>query len=82
MRGPKDGFSETLRTNTSLIPRRIKDTQLWIETKSIGRKTKTDVAIAYIKDVANDNFDIGTLLGLVRYIVFLSPCLHRLFILQ
>ncbi|WZL73329.1 spore germination protein [Clostridiaceae bacterium 35-E11] len=54
VRGPKDGFSETLRTNTALIRRRIKDTHLWIETKQVGRKTKTDVAIAYIKSVAND----------------------------
>lgn len=54
VRGPKDGFSETLRTNTSLIRRRIRDTNLWIETKQIGRRTKTDVAIAYIKGIAND----------------------------
>lgn len=54
VRGPKDGFSETLRINTALIRRRIKDTNLWIETKQIGRRTKTDVAIAYIKDIAND----------------------------
>ncbi|PAB56353.1 spore germination protein [Anaeromicrobium sediminis] len=55
IRGPKDGFSETLRTNTALIRRRIKDPNLWIETKQIGRRTKTDVAVAYIKGVANDN---------------------------
>lgn len=54
VRGPKDGFSETLQTNTALLRRRIKDTNLWIETKSIGRRTKTNVAIAYIKDIAND----------------------------
>lgn len=28
VRGPKDGFTETLRTNTALIRRRIKDTNL------------------------------------------------------
>lgn len=54
VRGPKDSFSETLRTNTALLRRKIKDTNLWIETKPIGRKTKTDVAIAYIKGIAND----------------------------
>lgn len=54
VRGPKDSFSETLRTNTALIRRRIKDTNLWIETKQVGRRTKTDVAIAYIKGIAND----------------------------
>lgn len=54
IRGPKDGFSETLRTNTSLVRRRIKDPNLWIETRSIGEKTKTDVAILYMKGIADD----------------------------
>ncbi len=54
VRGPKDSFSETLRTNTALIRRRIKDTNLWIETKQIGKRTKTDVAIAYINEIVND----------------------------
>ncbi|MFE4707538.1 spore germination protein [Peribacillus simplex] len=54
VRGPKDGFTETLRTNTALIRRRIKDPNLWLESKQIGEKTQTDVAIMYLKGVAND----------------------------
>ncbi|WP_077212583.1 spore germination protein [Bacillus dakarensis] len=54
VRGPKDGFSETLRTNTALIRRRIKDPNLRIETKQIGKKTQTDVSIIYLKDVADE----------------------------
>ncbi|WP_413023968.1 spore germination protein [Peribacillus frigoritolerans] len=54
VRGPKDGFTETLRTNTALIRRRIKDPNLWLETKQIGEKTQTDVAIMYLKGVASD----------------------------
>lgn len=53
VRGPKDSFTESLRTNTSLIRRRIKDNNLWIETKQIGKRTKTDVAIVYINGVAS-----------------------------
>lgn len=53
VRGPKDGFTETLRTNTSLIRRRIKNTDLWIETIPVGRQTQTDVAILYMKGIAN-----------------------------
>lgn len=53
VRGPKDGFTETLRTNTSLVRRRIKNTDLWIETIPVGKKTQTDVAILYLNDVAN-----------------------------
>lgn len=55
IRGPRDSFSETLRTNTSLIRRRIKDPQLRLETKQIGRVTKTDVSIMYIKGIVDDN---------------------------
>lgn len=54
IRGPRDAFTETLRINTALIRRRIKDPNLWLETKPIGRVTKTDVAIMYIKGIAND----------------------------
>lgn len=54
VRGPKEGFTETLRINTSLIRRRIKNTNLWIETLSVGEKTQTDVALLYIKGIAND----------------------------
>jgi spore germination protein KA len=54
VRGPKDGFSETLRTNTALVRRRIRDPNLRLETKQIGKRTQTDVAIMYIKGVAND----------------------------
>jgi spore germination protein KA len=54
VRGPKDSFSETLRTNTALIRRRIKDPNLWVETKQIGKKTQTDVAIMYLKGVVNE----------------------------
>lgn len=54
VRGPKDAFSETLRTNTALIRRRIRDPNLRLETKQIGRRTQTDVSIMYIKGVAND----------------------------
>lgn len=54
VRGPKEGFSETLRTNTSLVRRRIKNTDLWIETIPVGKKTQTDVALLYLKGVADE----------------------------
>jgi spore germination protein KA len=54
VRGPKEGFSETLRTNTALIRRRIKDPNLWLETSQVGRITRTDVAVMYIKGIATD----------------------------
>ncbi|MEH7119857.1 spore germination protein [Neobacillus vireti] len=54
IRGPKDSFTETLRTNTALLRRRIKSPNLWIESMKIGTVTQTDIAIIYIKGIAND----------------------------
>jgi len=54
VRGPREGFTETLRTCTSLLRRRIKNPNLKFEKMTIGKQTKTDVVIAYIKGIAND----------------------------
>lgn len=53
VRGPMEGFTENLRTNTALIRRKIKDSQLWLETMQIGRVTQTSVSIMYLKHIAN-----------------------------
>lgn len=53
VRGAHDGFTETLVTNTALTRRRIRDERLRFEIMQVGERTKTDVAIAYLKDVAN-----------------------------
>src|SRR5699024_1563974 len=54
IRGPKESFSENIRTNSALIRRKIKDPNLWMESRVIGRVTKTDVAIMYIKGIVDD----------------------------
>lgn len=53
IRGPKESFTENIRFNTALIRRKIKTPDLWIETKQIGKLTKTDVAVMYIHEIAN-----------------------------
>lgn len=55
IRGSRDGFTETIRFNTALIRRRIRDTRLKVESKTIGVRSKTDVAIVYIDDIVNKN---------------------------
>ncbi|SDH24473.1 stage V sporulation protein AF [Alteribacillus persepolensis] len=52
-RGPRDGFVETIVFNTSLLRRRVRDPSLRMEYMSIGRRSKTDICISYIKDIAN-----------------------------
>jgi len=53
VRGAKDGFIETLVTNIALVRRRIRDPQLRMEMMSVSTRTKSDVCMAYIKDLAN-----------------------------
>lgn len=54
VRGPMEGFTENLRTNTALIRRKIKDSQLWLETMQIGRVTRTSVSIMYLNHIADE----------------------------
>lgn len=54
VRGSRDGFVETLVYNTALIRRRIRDPRLRMEVLQAGERSKTDVVICYIKDVANE----------------------------
>lgn len=54
VRGPREGFSENLRINTALVRRKLKDPNLWVESKVVGTRTKTDVAMMYINGVVND----------------------------
>lgn len=54
LRGSRDGFVETIVFNTALIRRRIRSEQLIMEMKEVGRTSKTDVAICYMKDRVND----------------------------
>ncbi len=53
VRGSREGFTETLRTNTALVRRRIKTPRLQSKSYSIGRFTKTDVCVMYIEGLAN-----------------------------
>lgn len=54
LRGSRDGFTETLRFNTALIRRRIRDTRLKIVPKPLGVRSKTDVVVVYIDDIVNE----------------------------
>lgn len=54
VRGPRESFSESLRTNTSLIRRKIKNPNLWMETCTIGRVTKTCVTVMHMHGIAKE----------------------------
>lgn len=55
VKGSQVGFTENLRTNTSLLRRYINNENLIIESTTIGTLSKTSCAICYLKNVANSD---------------------------
>ena len=53
VRGPRDSFVESLRVNTSLLRRKIRSSELKMQSIEIGLYTKTKLVIAYIEGIAN-----------------------------
>jgi spore germination protein KA len=52
IRGPREGFTENLRTNTSLIRRKLKTPQLKMEAMKVGRLSNTNIVITYLEGIA------------------------------
>jgi stage V sporulation protein AF len=53
VRGARDGFVENIIMNTALIRRRIRDERLRYEMIRVGERSKSDIAVAYLEDVAD-----------------------------
>ncbi|SDM84412.1 spore germination protein KA [Fictibacillus solisalsi] len=53
VRGPREGFVETLGVNTSMLRRKIKSPDLKMKSMKIGRYTSTNIVIAYIEGLAD-----------------------------
>lgn len=53
MRGPREGFIEDLKTNLSLVKRRLRTPALAVEKMRIGRISSTTVAMVYLSTVAS-----------------------------
>ncbi len=52
VRGARDGFTESVRFNTVLIRRRIRDTKLKVKSLSFGIRSRTDIAVMFMEDIA------------------------------
>ncbi|GAJ41774.1 spore germination protein [Saccharococcus caldoxylosilyticus] len=52
VRGPREGFTESLGTNLSLLRRKIRSPQLKAKSIKIGEYTQTEVVISYIEGIA------------------------------
>nr|WP_307721780.1 spore germination protein [Paenibacillus humicus] len=53
VRGSRDGFVETMLMNVSLVRRRLRDPMLRLENIRVGERTRSDVCVAYIEDIAD-----------------------------
>ncbi len=56
MLGARDGFVETLVFNTALIRRRIRDSSLTMQYFTVGRRSKTDIVLCYLKGQADAEY--------------------------
>src|SRR5690625_8021788 len=54
VRGARDGFTENIIDSVALMRRRIRDVRLRNEMLKVGERSKTDVCVSYIKDIADD----------------------------
>ncbi|MGG3739573.1 spore germination protein [Aeribacillus pallidus] len=53
IRGPREGFIESIHVNTSLIRRKVKSPKLKMRKYVLGRYTHTQVVMAYIEDLVD-----------------------------
>jgi len=51
--GPHEAFNETLRSNTGLIRKALRNENLITEMVKVGSRNKIDVAIMYLEDLTN-----------------------------
>ena len=56
LRGPRDGFAESLIRNSSLIRRRLCDPALVMERFTVGKKSTLDIALCYVDGCADEKF--------------------------
>lgn len=53
IKGPRDGFTESLETNIALIRRRLRTHSLCVELFTKGKRGQTKLALLYIQDIIN-----------------------------
>ncbi|MFZ5769730.1 MAG: spore germination protein [Bacillota bacterium] len=53
VRRPREGFTEALTTNISLLRRKLKTPGLRLEKRTLGEVTRTDVVVCYLEGIAS-----------------------------
>lgn len=55
LRGSKEGFSDSVKTNSALVRKRLRDTRLKVEEKTLGSRSHTLVQILYMEDLIQED---------------------------
>ncbi len=55
LRGPREGFIESMRINVSLLRRKIHHPDFKVETVCLGRYSQTDIALVYVDSIVNED---------------------------
>ncbi len=53
VKGPKDAFVETVRSNTSLIRRHLRSPDLRLHEMQVGRRSLTNVSVVWLEGITN-----------------------------
>lgn len=51
LRGSKEGFTDSVKTNSALVRKRIRDTRLKVKQKILGERSQTVVQLLYMEDL-------------------------------
>ncbi|MBO4555082.1 MAG: spore germination protein [Clostridia bacterium] len=91
MKGPREGFIEEIKSNLSLIRRRLKTPALAVKTLKVGRYSSTSVAVLHIDGIADDKIvreitekiskiDVDGVIDSAYVISFIQPKKHSFFL--
>ena len=53
LRGSREGFSDSVKTNSALVRKRLRDTRMKVEEMSIGVRSNTMIQLLYIEDLVH-----------------------------
>lgn len=53
LRGSREGFSDSVKTNSALVRKRLRDTRMKVEEMSIGIRSNTVLQLLYIEDLVH-----------------------------
>ena len=91
MKGPREGFIEEIKTNLSLIRRRLKSPALTVKMLKVGRYSSTSVAVLHLAGIADEKvvkeitdkisrIDVDGVIDSAYILSFLRPQKHSFFL--